>query len=891
MKKNKKFAKLGVALLSTAVLSTVSQCYSIPFLENTNVVYADESTPIAITVEAVEIGTHTSLGTFGSYTVSRDGSVTITAPEVEGYELSQGGLLDGNGYYYLDINAKGNVLTVNGSALQESEKTGVARFYYHKLESNTESLPYTVEWYVDGQYYDGYTGRIKPGELYERWVADRGGSPAWSAFADLPENSPQYYEITYEKVAAGENYYRFDLVSKDKEPTPEPEVPNNPSEEAPIQFTVSHYETLDDSGSNLKMLDTTTYTLKPGEYVDVAAKEFPGYRLVDGMTARVYYEDIIKLDGPYWEFLYVLDSVEEPTNGNNSTDTNTVNYTIQLVDQDYKVIRSTVETGVEGTGTTVPIPKIDGYLFKGYETPVGTDFSGKQSEILFPVQKDAVITLHYQHIPSITEIISPEKRAEYQEVYDEFHKTILEAYTVYKNELGVNGIAYDKSGQLTKDLQAIHGELVINTRILDTPLGTVLPDDYFINAIVWSEEYWNHQIEQLKTNTQTLKTAMANIAASKAEPTVPVDQPITIKVVYRETQIEPGQKITPFKEETFTITPGESVTLAPKTFDGWKLVVGSEQTVTYEQAKRKNVYYFEYVMDSGKTQGDNPVDNPSEQPEGQPISVTFRFVDTDGNIIHQDISWSVSNGGTPAINEAPAIDGYELVDPTQAEMLVTYEQAKENGVYIIKYTKKITPPSDNPSGSTDTPSSGGSNGSTDTPSSGDTNSSTVTPPSDSTNGSTDTPSSGDSNGSTDTPSSGDTNSSTVAPPSDSTNGSTNTPSGNSNGSTVTPPSDNSKGSTVTAPKDKEKDSTSNSNISVGGDKQPTDNKKTEQLAVDTKEKAATSATDSKKEEKASSGTKTLPNTGQATSVSEMTGFMMLGLTGLAFTIKKRRRNG
>ncbi|HFI0502079.1 TPA: MucBP domain-containing protein, partial [Streptococcus suis] len=197
-----------------------------------------------------------------------------------------------------------------------------------------------------------------------------------------------------------------------------------------------------------------------------------------------------------------------------------------------------------------------------------------------------------------------------------------------------------------------------------------------------------------------------------AEPTVPVDQPITIKVVYRETQIEPGQKITPFKEETFTITPGESVTLAPKTFDGWKLVVGSEQTVTYEQAKSKNLFYFEYMMDSGKTQGDNPVDNPSEQPEGQPISVTFRFVDTDGNIIHQDISWSVSNGGTPAINEAPAIDGYELVDPTQAEMLVTYEQAKENGVCIIRYTKKVTPPSDNPSDSTDTPSSGGSNDST-----------------------------------------------------------------------------------------------------------------------------------------------------------------------------------
>ncbi|NQM54613.1 LPXTG cell wall anchor domain-containing protein [Streptococcus suis] len=745
--------------------------------------------PISVAVVAISEAD----GPLSDYyiTINPGETKTVTPPTVDGYKLDK-------------FTAPTYELTYDdASRLVSSAGFAWVQFWMEKDTFNPEpipkqqELPYTVEWYVDGQYYDGYTDRIKPGELYERWVADRGGSPAWSAFADLPENSPQYYEITYEKVAAGENYYRFDLVSKDKEPTPEPEVPNKPIEEENAkQITVSHYETLDDSGSNLKMLATTTYTLKPGESISVGAEQFPGYRLVDGMSSIVRYEDLVNTTDNNWNFIYVLDSAEETTNGNNSTDTNTVTYTIQLVDQDYKVIRSTVETGVEGTGTTVPIPKIDGYLFKGYETPIGTDFSGKQSEILFPVQKDAVITLHYQHIPSINEIISPEKRAEYQEVYDEFHKIILEAYTVYKNELGVTGIAYDKSGQLTKDLQAIHGELVINTRILDTPLGTVLSDDYFINAVAWSEEYWNHRIEQLKTNTQTLKTALANIAASKAEPTVPVDQPITIKVVYRETQIEPGQKITPFKEETFTITPGESVTLAPKTFDGWKLVVGSEQTVTYEQAKRENSYYFEYVTDSGNTQGENPVDIPSEQPVGQPISVTFRFVDTDGNIIHQDISWSVSNGGTPAINEAPAIDGYELVDPTQAEMLVTYEQAKENGVYIIRYTKKITPPSDN-----------------------------------------------------------------------------------------------SKGSTVTAPKDKEKDSTSNSNISVGGDKQPTDNKKTEQLAVDKKEKAATSATDSKKEEKSSSDTKTLPNTGQATSASEMTGFMMLGLAGLAFAIKKRRRNG
>ncbi|MEG3244095.1 hypothetical protein [Streptococcus suis] len=411
-----------------------------------------------------------------------------------------------------------------------------------------------------------------------------------------------------------------DTPVEQPEPTPEPEVPNKPIEEENAkQITVSHYETLDDSGSNLKMLATTTYTLKPGESISVGAEQFPGYRLVDGMSSIVRYEDLVSTTDNNWNFIYVLDSAEETTNGNNSTDTNTVTYTIQLVDQDYKVIRSTVETDVEGTGTTVPIPKIDGYLFKGYETPIGTDFSGKQSEILFPVQKDAVITLHYQHIPSINEIISPEKRAEYQEVYDEFHKIILEAYTVYKNELGVTGIAYDKSGQLTKDLQAIHGELVIDTRILDTPLGTVLSDDYFINAVAWSEEYWNHRIEQLKTNTQTLKTALANIAASKAIPTVPVDQSITIKAVYTEEQIEPGQKVDVLKEIEYTLKPGESVVLEPLTFEGWtSRVVQESQTVTYEEAKaRPNKEYYFYYIEEGTTPTEKPIETPTEKPAEQ----------------------------------------------------------------------------------------------------------------------------------------------------------------------------------------------------------------------------------------------------------------------------------
>ncbi|NQK67321.1 hypothetical protein HO483_03490 [Streptococcus suis] len=493
MKKNKKFVKLGVALLSTAVLSTVSQCYSIPFLENTNVVYADESTPIAITVEAVDIGTHTSLGTFGSYTVSRDGSVTITAPEVEGYELSQGELLDGNGYY-LDISAKGNVLTVNGSALQESEKTGVARFYYHKLESNAESLPYTVEWYLDGQYYDGYTDRIKPGELYERWVADRGGSPAWSAFTDLAENCPQNYEITYEKVAAGENYYRFDLVSKDKEPVP---------------------------------------------------------------------------------------------------------YTIELVDQDGQVLQTIQQSGVEGTEVTFDFPVISGYRVGKAEGFDGWTFMKGGT---FRLAANKIVKVYYDKAPFIDSLIRPEQRVEYQQVFDTFHTTVLKAFEVYKKELGVDHIIRltedeAKFNQITQseDLNTLQLELILVEYLFNEPVGRVLTDQDIINAIGWTPDYWDYQISYHKEITQKLEKAMANIAASKAEPNVPVDQPITIKVVYRETQIELGQKITPFKEETFTITPGESVTLAPKTFDGWKLVVGSEQTVTYEQAKRENSCYFEYV--------------------------------------------------------------------------------------------------------------------------------------------------------------------------------------------------------------------------------------------------------------------------------------------------------
>lgn len=310
----------------------------------------------------------------------------------------------------------------------------------------------------------------------------------------MAENCPQNYEITYEKVVAGENYYRFDLVSKDKEPVP---------------------------------------------------------------------------------------------------------YTIELVDQDGQVLQTIQQSGVEGTEVTFDFPVISGYRVGKAEGFDGWTFMKGGT---FRLAANKIVKVYYDKAPFIDSLIRPEQRVEYQQVFDTFHTTVLKAFEVYKKELGVDHIIRltedeAKFNQITQseDLNTLQLELILVEYLFNEPVGRVLTDQDIINAIGWTPDYWDYQISYHKEITQKLEKAMANIAASKAEPNVPVDQPITIKVVYRETQIELGQKITPFKEETFTITPGESVTLAPKTFDGWKLVVGSEQTVTYEQAKRENSYYFEYV--------------------------------------------------------------------------------------------------------------------------------------------------------------------------------------------------------------------------------------------------------------------------------------------------------
>ncbi|HEL9638485.1 TPA: LPXTG cell wall anchor domain-containing protein [Streptococcus suis] len=310
------------------------------------------------------------------------------------------------------------------------------------------------------------------------------------------------YELTYDQAlktlnSAGFVWVQFWMI-KDAAPTTK----------EPVIFTVAHRV----AGGDDLLLDNAV--VNPDESITLTPIAVDGYVARADNKYTYTYDEVATGSSSLFvaEILYDKVTVEQPKDS-----AQTVSYTVQMIDQDNKVLQSEVRTGIEGVGATISIPQLEGYLFRGYQTPIGSDFSGKQTEISFPIQKDAVITLRYQFIPPIDEIISPEKRAEYQSVYDEFHRTILEAYAVYKQELGTDGIAYDKVENLSGDLQAIHSELVIDTRLLDTPLGTVLSDDYFISGLDWTDDYWNYRMEQLKENTQTLKTALANIAKSKAD--------------------------------------------------------------------------------------------------------------------------------------------------------------------------------------------------------------------------------------------------------------------------------------------------------------------------------------------------------------------------------------
>ncbi|MDG4521964.1 LPXTG cell wall anchor domain-containing protein [Streptococcus suis] len=314
----------------------------------------------------------------------------------------------------------------------------------------------------------------------------------------------------------------------------------------------------------------------------------------------------------------------EPAGDTNSTDTNTVNYTIQLVDQDGQVLQTIQQSGVEGTEVSFDFPVISGYRVGKTE---GFDSWTYGKGGTFRLVANKTVKVYYDKAPSIDSLIRPEQRVEYQKVFDTFHTTVLKAFEVYKKELGVDHIIRltedeAKFNQITQseDLTTLQLELILVENLFNEPVGLVLTDQDIINAIGWTPEYWDYQIAYHKEITQKLEKAMANIAASKAIPTVPVDQSITIKAVYTEEQIEPGQKVDVLKEIEYTLKPGESVVLEPLAFEGWtSRVVQESQTVTYEEAKaRPNKEYYFYYIEEGTTPTEKPIETPAETPTEKP---------------------------------------------------------------------------------------------------------------------------------------------------------------------------------------------------------------------------------------------------------------------------------
>ncbi|MDG4507390.1 LPXTG cell wall anchor domain-containing protein [Streptococcus suis] len=364
--------------------------------------------------------------------------------------------------------------------------------------------------------------------------------------------------------------------------------------------------------------------VQPGQEIISSAPNYDGYTLSHTTYAP-----------PAWDggdgilrFVYkqnkIAEQPVEPAGDTNSTDTNTVNYTIQLVDQDGQVLQTIQQSGVEGTEVSFDFPVISGYRVGKSE---GFDSWTYGKGGTFRLVANKTVKVYYDKAPSIDSLIRPEQRVEYQKVFDTFHTTVLKAFEVYKKELGVDHIIRltedeAKFNQITQseDLTTLQLELILVENLFNEPVGLVLTDQDIINAIGWTPEYWDYQIAYHKEITQKLEKAMANIAASKAIPTVPVDQSITIKAVYTEEQIEPGQKVDVLKEIEYTLKPGESVVLEPLAFEGWtSRVVQESQTVTYEEAKaRPNKEYYFYYIEEGTTPTEKPIETPAETPTEKP---------------------------------------------------------------------------------------------------------------------------------------------------------------------------------------------------------------------------------------------------------------------------------
>ncbi|HFU4451255.1 TPA: LPXTG cell wall anchor domain-containing protein [Streptococcus suis] len=275
---------------------------------------------------------------------------------------------------------------------------------------------------------------------------------------------------------------------------------------------------------------------QPGQEIISSAPNYDGYTLSHTTYAPPVWDGGDGILSYVYKQNKIAEQPEEPAGDTNSTDTNTVNYTVQLVDENGETLQTIQQSGVEGTEVRFDFPVVSGYRVGKTE---GFDSWTYGKSGTFRLVANKTVKVYYDKAPSIDSLIRPEQRVEYQKVFDEFHTTILKAFEVYKKELGVDDITYE-ANDLEKifadsNLSVLHSELVLVQPLFAKPVGLVLTDQDIINAIGWTPEYWDHQIAYHKEIIQKLEKALANIAASKAIPTAetqteqsveqPVEQP------------------------------------------------------------------------------------------------------------------------------------------------------------------------------------------------------------------------------------------------------------------------------------------------------------------------------------------------------------------------------
>ncbi|HEL2738359.1 TPA: LPXTG cell wall anchor domain-containing protein [Streptococcus suis] len=348
---------------------------------------------------------------------------------------------------------------------------------------------------------------------------------------------------------------------------------------AQAQESVTAVLTFYDVSDLSEIADRVYIDIKPGESIVYNYPVFDGYTLHEDYDSVLIldYDSVARRNGE--TIATGFRKAEKPAGDTNSTDTNTVNYTIQLVDQDGQVLQTIQQSGVEGTEVSFDFPVISGYRV-GKTEGFGSGTYGKSGT--FRLVANKTVKVYYDKAPSIDSLIRPEQRVEYQKVFDEFHTTILKAFEAYKKELGVDNITYE-ANDLEKifadsNLSVLHSELVLVQPLFAKPVGLVLTDQDIINAIGWTPEYWDHQIAYHKEIIQKLEKALANIAASKAIPTAetPTEQPVETPV--EQPTEQPVEQPTEQPAETPTEQPVEKPVERPTTKPTDQSAPGKQET-------------------------------------------------------------------------------------------------------------------------------------------------------------------------------------------------------------------------------------------------------------------------------------------------------------------------